>query len=98
MNFSEFKKVVRKGNPEVHILCNQGSLYLIQIFNDGGPFLLTHGRSTRPHVFHGLHECYEKLTDAGLHHAFVDQSCPHDEMISRQGYGASHTDQRAVCF
>lgn len=98
MNFNEFKKVVHQGSPEVHILSNQGDLYLVQIFNDGGQSLLTQGRTTRTQVFHSLPECYEKLVDAGLHHAFVDQTCAHDEMVNQQDYSASHTDHRAVCF
>ncbi|MBL4799860.1 MAG: hypothetical protein JKY50_20870 [Oleispira sp.] len=98
MNFHEFKKVVHRGSPEVHILSNQGDLYLVQIFNDGGQSLLTQGSTTRPQVFHGLPECYERLADAGLHHAFVDQTFAHDEMINQQDYCSSHTDHRAVCF
>ncbi|CCK76328.1 conserved hypothetical protein [Oleispira antarctica RB-8] len=98
MNFNEFKKVVRQGDAEVHILCNQGSLYLIQIINEGVRSLLTQNRSTRPQVFRGLSECYGRLISAGLHCAFVDQACAHDEMISRQGYGASRVDQRLVRF
>jgi hypothetical protein len=97
MNFHELKRVVHQGSPEVHILSNQGDLYLVQIFNDGGQSLLTLGSSTRAQVFHGLPECYEKLTDAGLHHAFVDQTFAHDEMINQQ-CSAAHTDHRAVCF
>jgi hypothetical protein len=97
MNFNEFKKVVHQGSPEVHILSNQGDLYLVQIFNDGGQSLLTQKGSIRAHVFHGLPECYEKLADAGLHHAFVDQASIHDEMINQQD-SAIHTDHRAVCF
>ena len=98
MNFHEFKKVVHQGSPEVHILSNQGDLYLVQIFNDGGQSLLTLKNSNRPHVFHGLPECYEKLADAGLHRAFVDQTFTHDEMVNQQDYSLSHTDHRAVCF
>ena len=54
MNFHEFKKVVHQGSPEVHILSNQGDLYLVQIFNDGGQSLLTLKNSNRPQVFHGF--------------------------------------------
>lgn len=97
MNFHEFKQVVHQGCPEVHILSNEGDLYLVQIFNDGGQSLLTEGQSTRAQVFHGLPECYEKLTDAGLHYAFVDQTFILDEMIN-QPCSATHTDHRAVCF
>ena len=98
MNFHEFKKVVHSGHPEVHILSNQGDLYLIQIYNDGGQSLLTAKESTRPIVFHGLPECYEKLVDAGLHYAYVDQTLAHDEMINLTGSSIVHTDHRAVRF
>ena len=98
MNFHEFKTVVHRGSPEVHILSNQGDLYLVQIFNDGGQSLLTQGRTTRPQVFHGLPECYERLADAGLHHAFIDQTFTQDEMINQQDSCSSHTDHRAVYF
>jgi len=98
MNFHDFKQVVHHGNPEVHILSNQGDLYLIQVFNDGGQSLLTKNHSTRPLVFHGLPECYEKLRDAGLRHAFVDQTMEFDEMINQGGGSMIHTDHRAVCF
>jgi hypothetical protein len=98
MNFHELKQVVHLGNPEVHILSNQGDLYLVQIFNDGGQSLLTKNRSSRPVVFHGLPECYEKLSDAGLHKAFVDQSMAFDEMINLEGGVMTKTDHRPVCF
>lgn len=98
MNFQEFKKVVHHGSPEVHILSNQGDLYLVQIYNDGGQSLLTHNQTTRPLVFHALPECYEKLSDAGLHHAYVDQTMEHDEMINLAGSTVAHTDHRAVIF
>jgi hypothetical protein len=98
MNFQEFKKVVHRGSPEVHILSNEGDLYLIQIYNDGGQSLLTTNQSSKPMVFHGLPECYEKLSDAGLHHAYVDQTLAHDEMINLVGSSISHTDHRAVNF
>lgn len=98
MNFHEFKRVVRHGNPEVHILSNQGDLYLVQIFNDGGQCLLTKNHSSRALVFHGLPECYEKLSDAGLHRAFVEQSMESDEMINLEGSTMTRTDHRAVSF
>ncbi|MEH6447116.1 MAG: DUF6482 family protein [Oleispira sp.] len=98
MNFHELKQVVHQGNPEVHILSNQGDLYLVQIFNDGGQSLLTKNHSSRPVVFHGLPECYEKLSDAGLHKAFVDQAMAFDEMINLEGDAAAQTDHQAVCF
>jgi hypothetical protein len=98
MNFGEFKKVVHRGNPEVHILSNQGDLYLVQIFNDGSQSLLTKNHSYNPIVFHGLPECYETLTDAGLHHAFVDQAMECDEMINLGEGATPHTDHRAVNF
>jgi hypothetical protein len=98
MNFHELKQIVHLGNPEVHILSNQGDLYLVQIFNDGGQSLLTKNRSSRPVVFHGLPECYEKLSDAGLHKAFVDQSMAFDEMINLEGGVMTKTDHRPVCF
>jgi hypothetical protein len=98
MNFHEFKQVVHHGNPEVHILSNQRDLYLVQIFNDGGQSLLTKNHSSRPVVFHGLPECYEKLSDAGLHKAFVDQSMELDEMINQEEGFMIHTDHRPVCF
>jgi hypothetical protein len=98
MNFREFKKVVHQGDPEVHILSNQGDLYLVQIYNDGTQSLLTVKETTRPMVFHGLPECYEKLADAGLHNAYVDQTMAHDEMINLVGSNTIHTDHRAVRF
>lgn len=98
MNFHEFKKVVHRGSPEVHILSNEGDLYLIQIYNDGSQSLLTNKQSSRPIVFHGLPECYEKLSDAGLHHAYVDQTMAYDEMINLVGSSVAHTDHRAVNF
>lgn len=98
MNFHELKQVVHQGNPEVHILSNQGDLYLVQIFNDGGQSLLTINHSSRPVVFHGLPECYEKLSDAGLHKAFVDQAMAFDEMINLEGGAAAQTDHQPVCF
>ncbi len=97
MNFQEFKKIVHHGNPEVHILSTQGDLYLVQIYNDGGQSLLTLKNSSRPMVFHCLSECYEKLADAGLHHAYIDQTMPHEEMINLSG-AEVHTDHRAVSF
>jgi len=98
MNFHELKQVVHQGNPEVHILSNQGDLYLVQIFNDGGQSLLTKNHSSRPVVFHGLPECYEKLSDAGLHKAFVDQAMALDEMINLEGGTMTQTDHWPVCF
>jgi hypothetical protein len=98
MNFHELKQVVHHGNPEVHILSNQGDLYLVQIFNDGGQSLLTKKHSSRPIVFNGLPECYEKLSDAGLHHAFVDQTMELDEMINLGEGVITHTDHRPVSF
>jgi len=98
MNFHELRQVVHKGNPEVHILSNQGDIYLVQIFNDGGQSLLTQKQSTRPVVFNGLPACYEKLSDAGLHRAFVDQTMECDEMINLAGCMVNHTDHRAVSF
>jgi hypothetical protein len=49
-------------------------------------------------VFHGLPECYEKLSDAGLHKAFIDQSMEFDEMINQEVDVMLHTDHRPVCF
>jgi hypothetical protein len=98
MNFREFKKVVRKSDPEVHILSNEGDLYLVQIYHDGSQSLLMDKQTARPMVFHGLPECYEKLADAGLHNAYVDQIIAHDEMINLVGSTTVHTDHRAVKF
>lgn len=98
MNVKELKQLAHRGHPEVHILSNEGDLYLIQIFSEGRQAMLTHNRSTRPMVFHGLPECYEKLSDAGVHRAYVDQTLAYDEMIASSADPVSHTDHRAVSF
>lgn len=98
MNFQALKQVVVKGNPEVHILSNQGDLYLVQIFHDGGQTLLTQKNSSRPLVFHGLPECYEKLADAGLHAAYVNPPCTEDEMINLDQHLERQADHRMVTF
>ena len=91
--------IIKPRDPSVWIIINLLlHLYLVQIFNDGGQSLLTKNHSSRPVVFHGLPECYEKLSDAGLHKAFVDQAMAFDEMINLEGDAAAQTDHQAVCF
>jgi len=97
MKLSELKKLAYQGRPEVHILSNEGDLYLIQVFSDGKQALITdsHGQNR---VFHALPECYETLADIGVHKAYVDQIMAYDEMVSCNAEQASHTDHRAVVF
>jgi hypothetical protein len=98
MNFRELKRLVRQGNPVVHILSNQGDLYLVRIFSEGEQSLLTKKNSSRPLVFRGLPQCYEKLRDAGLRHGFVDQFMAFDQMINNEAGVVLPKDHRPVCF
>jgi hypothetical protein len=98
MKFHELKKAVQNGQPEVHILANQGDLYLVKVIDDGVPSLLTTKFANRPLVFHSLQTCYEKLSDAGLHRAFVEQSMAFDEMINLEGGIKTKVDHRPVYF
>lgn len=97
MKLSELKKLAHQGRPEVHILSNEGDLYLIQVFSEGKQALITTDQG-RNRVFHALPECYETLSGAGIHKAYVDQIMAYDEMVSCNAEQASHTDHRAVVF
>lgn len=98
MNFYELKQVIHSGNPEVHVLSNQGDLYLVQIFNDGSQSLLTQKDAQRPVVFHSLPECYETLSSLGLRDAYVDQIMEQDEMINLGGDPGMHMAHQKVIF
>jgi hypothetical protein len=98
MKFNELKKAVKNGQPEVYILANQGDLYLVKVVNDGGQSLLTEKYSSRPLLFYSLQACYEKLSNAGLHRASVEQSMAFDEMINLSGGVMTQVDHRPVCF
>jgi hypothetical protein len=98
MRFHELKKAVQNGQPEVYILANQGDLYLVRVINEGGQSLLTKKHSNRPLVFHSLQACYEKLNNAGLHKAWVEQSMAFDEMINLVGGIMTKVDHRPVYF
>jgi hypothetical protein len=98
MRFYELKRAVQHGKPEVYILANQGDLYLVKVINDAEQSLLTEKYSTRPLVFHSLQACYEKLSNAGLHSALVEQSMVFDEMINLSGGIMTQVDHRPVYF
>jgi hypothetical protein len=98
MRYHELKKAVQNGQPKVYILANQGDLYLVKVISDGGESLLTKKYSSRPLVFYSLQACYEKLSNAGLHNAWVEQSMAFDEMINLAGGIMTQVDHRPVCF
>jgi hypothetical protein len=98
MRFNELKKAVQNGQPEVYILANQRDLYLIKVINDGARSLLTQKHSSRPLVFRSLQACYEKLSNAGLHRALVEQSMVFDEMINLAEGIMTRVDHRPVYF
>lgn len=95
MNYRELKRAVNNAHPEVHVLSNEGDIYLVQVFCDGEQALLKE-RDGKPVVFHGLPECLDKLKAVGVHKAYVDQTMAYDEMINSTGDSLSHTDHRLI--
>jgi hypothetical protein len=80
MTLNELKKQAHQGKPEVHVLTNEGDLYLVQVVHEGQESLLM--ERDRPMRFRSLAECSETLASVGVKRGYMLQPMPCDEMIN----------------
>ncbi|ASP39481.1 hypothetical protein CHH28_12720 [Bacterioplanes sanyensis] len=80
MTLSELKKQANNDATEVHVLANEGDLYLVQVVHDGQESLLM--ERDQPMRFRSLAECSQTLASVGVKSGFMVQALPYDEMIN----------------
>jgi len=95
MTSKELKRCAHYSRPEVHVLANEGDLYLVQIFHDGMQSLLT--ENDQPKRFRSLSECSHQLAMLGVHHGYMIQSMPYDEMVNSTD-SVAHSERQRMHF
>ena len=74
MTLKELKRCAHYSRPEVHVLANEGDVYLVQIFHDGMQSLLM--ENNQPKRFRSLAECSHQIAMLGVQHGYMIQSMP----------------------
>lgn len=95
MTLSELKRCAHHARPEIHILANEGDLYLVQVLCDGGQSLLT--EDGHPKRFRSLSECSHRLAMLGVRDGYMIQHMAHDEMVNSADTYA-HSDRMKMHF
>ena len=95
MTLSELKTRVLRGYPEVHVLANEGDVYLVQVISYGKENLLMDGKN--PMRFHSLAECSQGLAQQGVKKGYLIQNLAADEMIGSVD-DHSHVCRQEIVF
>lgn len=95
MTLHELKKCLRNANPEVHILANEGDVYLVQVEVDGQQALLM--EHNKPLRFRSLSECSHRLAAMGIDSGYMVQTLAYDEMVNSCD-GESHCEKLKMHF
>jgi hypothetical protein len=95
MTPSELKRCAQVSRPEVHVLANEGDVYLVQVFYDGMQALLMEG--DQPKRYRSLAECSHDMANLGLRYGYMVQSMPYDEMVNSID-NVAHSDRLRIHF